>query len=486
MSTLGVIAEEEGECWPSKQAAGEFGRADAPADWHRVMSGLLELLPADVQDANAALVSQAKGLLRKASGRRMAPVPTMDDTLPAELEALKNLDLLLCSTDLPATHRRIPRDMQVSDFRFGMLIADADPAFKSKEVLGALSGGQHHDIWLQGCMAHVYLHHDKHKSLLVNLPAEAARRDIRTALQCCTQPCQAPVMEGLLDAAWQKEPRYAQSMRTYITSAGGLQPRCIANALYRHSLPDHQQSTESGHHTRRHIVGNPMQGGVRQLNTIAATVSCMSVMQHGSWTCATLHKDVFCGPFFRTVYSAMRLEMSVHRKPVLVLNVAECAIQVDDFDLEVCDGSTADDCNMLEEDGAVMGRRVGQHMTRRRCSVILMPSAETLAEMYELRNGNVRSATHARQVLTSDSNKGKNGQSWVSMFRAVVETPVQAQEEHQMDLATFAQWSTAFSVLVPVSRDVPASAGDRAQLRAHAKTLPLLLCAMSVCREDCA
>ena len=59
MSTLGVIAEEEGECWPSKQSAGEFGRADAPADWHRVMSGLLELLPADVQDANAALVSQA-------------------------------------------------------------------------------------------------------------------------------------------------------------------------------------------------------------------------------------------------------------------------------------------------------------------------------------------------------------------------------------------------------------------------------------------
>ena len=76
--------------------------------------------------------------------------------------------------------------------------------------------------------------------------------------------------------------------------------------------------------------------------------------------------------------------------------------------------------------------------------------------------------------------------TWVSMFRAVVETPVQAQEEHQMDLATFAQWSTAFSVLVPVSRDVVASAGDRAQLRAHAKTLPLLLCAMSVCREDCA
>ena len=80
------------------------------------------------------------------------------------------------------------------------------------------------------------------------------------------------------------------------------------------------------------------------------------------------------------------------------------------------------------------------------------PSPETLTELFQLRQGNVDSARHVREILQSDSNrKGAEGQSWVRRFRQVVESPADAQRDEAMDLDTFAKWNTAFAVLVPVS-----------------------------------
>ena len=422
-----------------------------------IVSALMQVVTASQWAQNPALKTRALTFVYTARGRiggmcsgstAHAPPPIPEDLRYLEA-ALKHL---VVQNPFKAGGHVIPAHIDLSKSKFGMVISDCDDAFRSKEVLEVLSSSDQEDIWMQGCMMHVFLRHDKEKRLLKTLDPDAVRAHLRTALQCCIQPSSAAVMEGLLAAAWEGEPEYSKSMLGYVANCGGLQPRCVPNAVYKSGMPADQQSLESRNHTRRAMAGDTQHHGVVQLHKIASTVESTAVLQKFSWFGRTLHPDVYCRKFFQDVYQSLKLNFpALKSSPGIVLSVAECAITVKDFKLEVCAHHDATECVVMALGGRI-GRRIADHIDVRVCKVHVMPSPETLTEMFDKRDGAVTDAAHARKILTTKSeHKGAEGMSWVARFREVVESPEEAQKRHMMDLNCFASWSTAFAVLVPVS-----------------------------------